>query len=153
MFCPKCGRQTRPDDTFCAVCGHRLPTGEASAETAPQPTAYGPPPGYEHHPVTARKTRECVWFIANIVGAGVAALSLPFSLIGAILYGLGIYYGNRARTARDDEEYAGASRVSMIMFWVGLGLAVVLPIAAIAGLATYAFTSQPFHSPVWPPFS
>ena len=143
MFCPKCGQGNRVGDAFCIACGASLPDGEAiKQQSAP---AFVPLPGYQGTPVAQMKrTRECGWFTANIVGACITLFTLPISILGAPLYGVGIYYGNRARMAGDNEAYDQSARISMIMFWTGLAVSIIVPIAAVTAWIAIIFGQFPW---------
>ena len=142
MFCPNCGAQNADNAPFCANCGSRF---EQQAPAAP---VYNPAPGYA--PVAPGYTPAPVVNPGKGMGIGALVLgilslvlwcfwyiSIPCSLIGVILGGVGM---KKSKDAGMNNGMAVAGLVCSVVslaFWV-----LIFVYAAIIGASAEAYLNS-----------
>ena len=166
-YCSKCGNANSDESLFCASCGTPLEQAPAAPTLPPEPAqpepAYAAPtyeapaapvaPTYEAPSYNAAYTPQqpaaptgevkntaTLWLILNIVATVFCCCPGGiFSIIGIILAGMGMgSYKNG-----DYEDMKKKSKISMIMFIIGIILGLIGLVVWIILLATSAITLPP----------
>lgn len=162
MFCPKCGAQNEDGAARCASCLEPLPAQTTQTPDGPaaqsqgEYTSYSQPPAYTPPYRQAQPTlppRPSTFLAGNIIvavlslcGCCTGAMGGVFGIvasIAALVTGIiGIVFSSMVTSRYKEGNYEGAkgaSTVAKAMFFVTLGLIVVVAIIAIATIA-YAIT-------------
>lgn len=160
-YCSKCGNANTDEAVFCAGCGSPLEQAPTVAQSAPapEPVTYTAPapqqpvytaPAYDSSAYSAPaapagevKNKATLWLILNIV---ITVLCCPFSfifsVIGIIMAGMGMSSFNKG----DYDDMNKKSKLSMIMFIIGLAVGLLATIIVTVLVITNAISMNDFFS-------
>jgi succinate dehydrogenase/fumarate reductase cytochrome b subunit len=155
-YCSKCGNANADESVFCSSCGtpmEQAPAAPAAPQSvpAPEPASYSAPapqqsaytaPSYDNYSaptaaVTETKNSATLWLILNIVATVLCCAGL-FGILGIVFAAMGMGSFNKG----DYEEMQKKSKLSMIMFIIGMVLGVISLIVIGILAATGAFASM-----------
>lgn len=142
-YCAKCGNTNTDEAVFCASCGSPMEQAPAAPQAAPEAPAYTAP-AYDASAysapaaaVTETKNTATLWLILNIVVTVLCCGGL-FSILGIIFAAIGMGSFKKG----DYEDMKKKSKLSMIMFIIGLLLGLIFMVIFGILIATGALASM-----------
>ena len=140
-FCAKCGNANTDEAVFCASCGTPMEQAPAAPQASEPVVSVPVTPTYSapaySAPMAAApeevKNTSTLWLILNIVVTVLCCGGL-FSILGIVFAAMGM----GAYKKGDYEEMKKKSKLSMIMFIVGLVLGLISLVIGIIAFAASA---------------
>lgn len=143
MFCPNCGTQNADDVMFCANCGAKMGAEQAPAQPAYQQPVYQQPayqqPTYQAPAQPATVPGKGLGITGMVLGIislvlfCILYISIPCSIVGAILSGVGL------KKAKDAGMKNGMAVAGLVCSVIALGICIISWVLAAAAVAEVGY--------------